>query len=176
MMWIQKTGSMLLLLLLLSGCARADAAPSEEGNEISIEALFQTESGDALQGCAACFSAGAIESYCQVDSDGTASVTGLPRDGELLLTLFDRQQEVQGIMTLLLERGAVIDAMTGEDGVGHITIRDDTSEVALMFVLTEDGDLRCTLWLTKTAPANTDLLRKGVSYGRFSSWSYQRGV
>ena len=85
-MGVQKTGA----VLLLSGCAAMDAAPPEEGDEISIEALFQTENGDALHGGAACFSTETDESYCQVGSDGTASVAGLPRNGELLLTLFDR--------------------------------------------------------------------------------------
>ena len=47
-------------------------------------------------------------------------------------------------MTLFFDQGAVIDATTGQDGVGHITVRNDTSEVALIFILTEDGTLQCT--------------------------------
>ena len=91
-----------------------------------------------------------------------ASVSGLPRSGELLLTLFDPQQEVQGVMTLSFDQGAVIDATTGQDGVGHITVRNDTSEVALIFILTEDGTLQCTLWLERTVPPNTDHPQKGA--------------
>lgn len=148
-MRIQKMVTALLLLLLLSGCASMGAAPSEGGDEdeLSIAALFQTENGDALHGSAAYFSTEANGDYYQVDSDGTVSIFGLPRNGELLLTLFDQQQRVQGAMTLSFDQGAVIDAMTSEDGVGHITVRNDTREVALIFVLTEDGGLRCALWL-----------------------------
>lgn len=161
-MRIQKIGAMLLFLLLLPGCANMGTASPKEEDAISIEALFQTESGDALHGSAAHFSTETISDYCQVDNDGIASITGLPRKGELLLTLFDQRQEVQGRMTLSFDQGAVIDATTSEDGVGHITVRNDTSEVALIFVLTEDGTLQCTLWLAGTLPANTDLPQKGV--------------
>ena len=157
MMRIQKMGAMLLLLLFLSGCSNMDTAPSEQEDEISIEALFQTEGGDALHGSAAYFSTETNSNYCQVGNDGRVSVTGLPRNGELLLTLFDQRQEVLGIMTLSFGQGAVIDATTSEDGVGHITVRNDTNEVALIFVLTEDGTLQCTLWLAGTIPSNADL-------------------
>ena len=62
----------------------------------------------------------------------------------------------EGAMTLSLDQGAVIDATTGENGVGHITVRNDTSEVALIFILTGDGTLQCALWLERTVPPNTD--------------------
>lgn len=146
-MRFQKIGVLLLLPLLLSGCGGIGAAPSVETGEeeLSVAALFQTESGDALHGSAVCFSTETDRDYCQVDNDGTASISGLPRSGELLLTLFDPQQEVQGAMTLFFDQGAVIDATTSEDGVGYITVREDTGEVALIFVLTEDGTLQCAL-------------------------------
>lgn len=152
-MCIQKAGAVLLILLLLSGCAGGGGTSSESegGDALSIAALFQAENGDALHDGAACFSGETGSGSCQVGGDGTVSVSGLPRSGELLLTLFDRQQEVRGAMTLSLGQGAVIDATTGEDGVGHITVREDTSEVSLLFVLTEDGALQCTLWLAETA-------------------------
>lgn len=160
----QKIGGVLLLLLLLSGCSGIGAAPPAEADEeeLSVAALFQTERGDTLHGSAVCFSTETSRDYCQVNHDGTASISGLPRSGELLLTLFDSQQEVQGAMTLFFDQGAVIDATTGEDGVGYITVREDTGEVALLFVLTENGALQCTLWLAKTLPTNTELPQKGV--------------
>ena len=163
-MYIHKMGVALLLLLLLSGCTGIDAASYEKegGDELSIAAVFQTESGNALHGSASYFSTETSSDHYQVDSDGTASIPGLPRNGELLLTLFDQRQEVQGTIMLSFSEGAVIDAMTDEEGVGHITVRNDTSEVALMFVLTEDGTLRCTLWLARTVPAGTDFTQKGV--------------
>jgi len=163
-MRVQKVGIALLLLLLLSGCASMSAAPPEktEEDELSIAALFQTENGDTLNGSAACFTTEANSGHCQVDSEGVASVSGLPRSGELLLTLFDPQQEVQGAMTLSFDQGAVIDATTGQDGVGHITVRNDTSEVALIFILTGDGTLQCALWLERTVPPNTDHPQNGA--------------
>lgn len=133
-----------------------------EEDELSIAALFQTENGDTLNGSAACFTTEANSDHCQVDSEGAASVSGLPRSGELLLTLFDPQQEVQGAMTLSLGQGAVIDATTSENGVGHIAVRNDTSEVVLIFILTGDGTLQCTLWLERTVPPNTDHPQKGA--------------
>lgn len=153
-----KIGTVLLALLLLPGCAGMDAAPAGKADEaeLSVAARFQTESGDALQG-AACFSTETDSRCCRMDSDGTVSVSGLPRDEKLLLTVFGRQQEVQGAMTLLFDRGAVTDAMTGEDGVGHITVRHDAGEVALIFILEEGGALRCALWLARAAPSDTDL-------------------
>lgn len=160
-MRFQKIGTLLLLLLLLSGCKSIGAAPHAE-TELYVAALFQTENGDTLHGSAVCFSTETDSDYCQVGNDGTASISGLPRSGELLLTLFGPQQEVQGAMTLFFDQGAVIDATTSEDGVGYITVREDTGEVALRFVLTENGALQCTLWLAKTLPPNAELPQKGV--------------
>lgn len=160
----RKMGIVLLLLPLLSGCAGIGTDPSAGAGEeaLSVAALFQTESGDTLHGSAVCFSTETGSDYCQVDNDGTASISGLPRSGELLLTLFNPQQEVQGAMTLFFDQGAVIDATTSEDGVGYITVRADTGEVALAFVLTEEGTLRCTLWLARAVPSGVGHPQKGV--------------
>ena len=157
-MGFQKMGAGLLLLLLLSGCAGIDTAPPEETSEeeLSLMALFQTESGDALYGSAACFSTETSSDCFPVDDHGIVRVSGFPRNGELVLTLFDPQQKVQGTMPLFFGQGAVIDAATSKDGVGYITVREDTGEVALMFVLTENGALQCTLWLAKTIPSHAD--------------------
>ena len=65
-------------------------------------------------------------------------------------------------MTLFFDRGAVIDATTSEDGVGYITVREDINEVALLFVLTENSTVQCTLWLARTRPPNAELSQKGT--------------
>ena len=164
MMRFQKMGVVLLSLLLLSGCAGTGAAPPAEPGEeeLSVAALFQAENGDALHDNTVCFFTEASSGCCQMDRDGTVSISGLPRSGELLLTLLDAQQEIQGAMTLFFDQGAVIDATTGEDGIGHVTVREDTSEVALTFVLAEDGTLQCTLWLARTTPSDAERPQKGA--------------
>lgn len=148
-MRVKKLGAAsLLALLILSGCGEGSGGHSPEpDNGLRVAARFQAEGGATLEGSAARFSAGEHAAGCLLDGSGEITVSGLPRNGELLLTLLDRRQEIQGAMTLSFSEGAVIDATTGDDGIGHITVRGDTDEVALTFVLTEDGALRCALWL-----------------------------
>ena len=158
-MYIGKTGgAMLLLLLLLSACADTGILPPEETNDdsISISALFRTEEGNALQGGAR-ISSGEGDGDYPLDGNGELTVSDLPRNSELLLTLFDRRQRAQGAMPLSFSEGSVIDATTGKDGVGHITMRSDTDQVALLFVLAEDGSLRCSLWFAEPEPSDGTL-------------------
>lgn len=176
-MRIRKMGTALLsVLLLLSGCAVPGTLPPEAASEdaLSVSALFQTEDGDALQSGVAQFSA--QETSYPLDSSGKINVPGLPRSGELLMTLFDQRQEVQGVMTLSFDQGAVIDATTGEDGVGHITTRSDTNEVALLFVLDENGSLTCALWLKRADSPGEGLSQEGNEHGNFSVGYYRRGT
>lgn len=153
-MAIHKIGAALVLLLLLSGCGTPGALSPEPAEEdsLSLSALFRTETGAPLEGCAAQFSAGETGGRCPLDDRGEVTISGLPRSGELHLTLLDRQESVQGAMVLAFSEGAVTDAATGEDGVGHITVRRDTREVALTFLLAEDGALRCVLRLEADHP------------------------
>lgn len=176
-MRIRKMGTALLpILILLSGCAAPGISLPEaaSGEALSISAWFQMEDGDALQGSAAQFSV--QETSYPLDSGGRINVPGLPRSGELLMTLFDQRQEVQGVMTLSFDQGAVIDATTGEDGVGHITVRDDTDEVALLFVLDENGSLTCTLWLKQADSPGEGVPQKGTEHGKFSVGYYRSGT
>lgn len=81
---------------------------------------------------------------------GTAlAFPDLPRNGSFMLALLDRQEQTQGTMRLSFSEGAVIDATTGKDGIGYVMVSRDTDEVALYFVLTDDGELQCTLWLSR---------------------------
>ncbi len=81
---------------------------------------------------------------------GTAlAFPDLPRNGSFMLALLDRQEQTQGTMRLSFSEGAVIDATTGKNGIGYVMMSRDTDEVALYFVLTDDGELQCTLWLSR---------------------------
>lgn len=71
-------------------------------------------------------------------------------------------------MALSFSEGAVTDATTGEDGVGHITVREDADEVALLFLADEDGALTCTLWLDQTDPPDGTSPQKGAEHGTVS--------
>lgn len=140
------------LLLLLCGCADTagsntpPAEPAENG--LAIAALFSQENGGFLCNRTVRFSFGENRLDHDLDSAGEWKVSGLPRSGDMTLTLLDQQEQVQGMMTLSLNEGAVIDATTDENGVGHITFRDDTDEIALLFLLKNDGSILCSLRLS----------------------------
>ena len=82
-------------------------------------------------------------------SDTALAFPDLPRNGSFMLVLLDRHEQTQGTMRLSFSEGAVIDATTGKDGIGYVMVSRDTDEVALYFVLTDDGELQCTLWLSR---------------------------
>lgn len=81
-------------------------------------------------------------------SDTALAFPNLPRNGSFMLALLDRQEQTQGTMRLSFSEGAVIDATTGKDGVGYVMVSGDTDELALYFILTDDGELQCALWLS----------------------------
>lgn len=138
------------MFLVLYGCSNAiEETPAETAeNELTIAASFLREDGSALCGSTACFSfiEGSVDR--PLDDNGELKISGLPRSGDLTLIVLDRQEQEQGAMALSVSEGAVIDAATDEDGVGHITLRRDTEEVALLFTLRDDGSLLCALRLT----------------------------
>lgn len=145
-------GSLLLLCCCL-GAVR-ESPPSEESkNEIAITASLNQEDGTDLCGGSVRFAFGEDSIEHPLGDDGEFTVFGLPRVGDLKLTVFDRQERMQGAMILSLSQGAVIDATTDDSGVGHILLRGDTDEVALAFLLKSDGSLLCTLRLTRPGPA-----------------------
>ena len=155
-----RTPVLMGLLLLLCGCSGAalkDPPPEESKNEIAIEASFRQEDGIDLCGSTVRFAFGERRVDLPLGDDGECTIPGLPRVGDLMLTVLDRQEQIQGTMTLSLSEGAVIDAATDESGVGHVLLREDTEEVALAFVLKNDGSLLCALRLTRPGPLNFDL-------------------
>lgn len=113
-----------------------------------MKAAFEEENGSPLSGRTVRFSGGENSADYQTDQDGELTIADLPSEGELTIAVLDNREEAQGSITLTLSLGAVIDATTSADGIGHITVRNDTDEVSLLFVLEEDGALMCTLWLT----------------------------
>lgn len=142
---------MFLFLLLFSGsCSRTveQTADSTEASGLTMKAAFEKENGTPLSNCTVRFSDGKNSADYQADQNGTLTLSGLPSEGTLTVAVLNGQEEAQGNMTLTFYKGSVIDANTSTDGMGHITVRSDTDEVALLFVLAEDGGLTCTLWLT----------------------------
>ena len=149
-----KTGYVLLflgVLFALYGCVRIggdetpEAEPSEGG--VSIEASFRQEDGEALGESTVRVSTEEDSADYSLDGSGVLAVSGLPRSGTLALTVLDHQNQIQGVTNLTFSEGAVIDASTDSGGDGHITLKHDTREIALVFLLQEDGTILCALRL-----------------------------
>ena len=152
-----KTGCVFLFLgalLVLYGCAHTgggetpEAEPSEDG--VCVEAAFRQEDGEALRKSTVRVSTEADSIDYQLDGSGALAVSGLPRSGTLTLTILDGQERVRGATNLTFSEGAVIDASTDSGGDGHITLKHDTREVALVFLLQEDGTILCALRLEQS--------------------------
>jgi len=139
----------LLFLLLYGSRGRVFKDPEEpiSADSLAITASFLREDGSALCDSTACFSYEGGRMNQALDDGGETEVSDLPRNGGMTLTVLDRQGEIQGNMALTLSEGAVIDAVTDADGVGHITLRKDTEEIGLAFTLRDDGSLFCALRL-----------------------------
>jgi len=141
-------GALLLAVCIGTAWEKPADTSADAMNEVAIAASFSQENGLALCGSTVRFSYEGSRADYSLDDNGEVRASGLPRAGRLSLTVMDRQEQVQGGMTLSLSEGAVIDATTDEGGVGHITLRKDTEEVKLLFVLQDDGSLLCSLRLT----------------------------
>ena len=170
----------IVLLLLFAGCARTveggAASPEDAEDGLTLVAGFSREDGVPLSGDKVRLSLGEGRADYLLDGAGKSRITGLPRRGDLLLTILGPQEQVMGAMTLSISEGAVIDAATGEDGIGHITLRRDTDVLALSFLLLDDGSLQCGLCLAQSDARNRSLSRGGAGYGRFSAGYCQRGA
>lgn len=141
----------IILLLFFTACGPTVESGTDAENDLTLVASFSREDGNPVDGDTVRLSSGGSGTDYALDGDGKLQAADLPRNGELLLTLLGPQQEVQGAMTLVFDQGAVMDATTGEDGVGHITVRTDTDKVALLFSIEENGELTCSLWLKQAA-------------------------
>ena len=152
-----KAGYVLLFLgvmFVLYGCGymrgaeTPEAEPPEDG--VSVEAFFRREDGEALGESTVRVSTEDGSADYLLDGSGALAVSGLPRSGTLTLTILDGQERVRGAANLIFSEGAVIDASTDSGGDGHITLKHDTREIALVFLLREDGTILCTLRLEQT--------------------------
>lgn len=141
----------LYICVHLSGDTPADAESTERG--VSIDAFFRREDGGALGESTVRLSAEERSADYPLDSGGGVVVSGLPRNGRLTLTLLDHRERIQGVMDLMFSEGAVIDAATDGSGTGHITLKQDTEEIALAFLLKNDGSILCALRLEQAQSA-----------------------
>lgn len=126
----------------------AQGAAANLGGELAMDAAFYREDGAALSGGILRLSMGEAHVDSFLNEKGQLRMEGLPREGELSLTLLDDGEQAMGSVTLLLTAGVVIDASMDRDGRGHIILKEDTENIALDFTLREDGSLQCALRLT----------------------------
>lgn len=157
------------LLLILHGCSggNAEDVPSVESpvDEITMSASFQQEDGGALCDSLIRLSFGESTLERSLNDRGELKLSGLPRMGDWILTVLDPQEQIQGGMTIFLSEGTIIDATTSESGIGYITLRGDTDEVALLFLLKNDGSLFCSLQLTQPDSHDLDLSQEDYQCG-----------
>lgn len=170
----------LFIILLLFFAAHIptveDDTAGEAKDSLTLMAGFSGEDGAALDNNTVRLSAGESGADYPLDGSGKLHITGLPRSGDLLLTVLDSQGRAVGRMTLSISEGAVMDATTGEDGTGHITLRRDTDMIAVSFSLLDDGSLQCSLWLTQGGEHSGSLSKEGASYGKPVAGHYRRGA
>lgn len=141
----------IFLLLFSGGCSRTVEQTDGSGDAggLTVSAAFEREDGTSLSDCTVRFSDGENSADYQPAEDGTLAVSGLPGEGELTVTALDGREEPLGTVTLRFSRGAVIDAVTDENAVAHVTLKEDTREIALRFTLYDDNTLGCELQLSE---------------------------
>ena len=138
-------------MLFLGGCSRTveQTAGSTDASGLTMKAAFEEEDGTPLSNCTVRFSDGENRADCQADQDGALTISGLATGGELTVSVLDSREEPRGTVTLSFSRGAVIDAVTDENAVAHVTLKEDTREIALRFTLYDDNTLGCELQLSE---------------------------
>lgn len=166
----------LACVLLLSGCAgtvRESVSPvpavtpevtstprpiggsaEEPVGTLTLAAKFQREDGTLLLYETVRIFDGDNSTDYLLDGGGALRLSGLSNSGEFGLSILDQQGQEAVAMSLVFTTGAVIDAMTDGDGVGHISLKEDTDEVALDFTWNDDGTLICSLHLSQPSLAD----------------------
>jgi len=142
------------LLLLLCSCTDLSEESARLGEKsVTVAASFRQEDGTALRNSTIRISSGEQSEERTLDADGETKVSGLARNGSFALTVLDQQEQPRGAMSLTFTEGAVIDATTDESGNGRVTLKRDTEEIALTFLLRSDGTLQCALRLDEGKPS-----------------------
>lgn len=121
----------------------ADTAEPEA--TLTMTASFQDEAGAALADTTIRFTAGDTEAEYLTAEDGTLTVASLPAQGTLEVAVLDLDGETTGTAALEFSQGSVTDVTEGEDGTAAVTLLSGTDEIALNFVLMDDGTLTCAL-------------------------------
>lgn len=121
-------------------------SPADGQEGIAIAARFCREDGMPLTQGSARISAGEISVTYPQDEDSGVRVWGLPREGTVSLVLLDAGAKEVGHTTLCFTTGTLIDASTDQEGIGYVTVKEDTAAIALAFTLNGDV-LECTLRL-----------------------------
>ena len=144
---------MVSFVLILCGCStetNEDTSSAKvNASTITITAAFKQEDGIALANDTIRFSDNENSMDYQLDEKGKLNISGLPREGELSVTVLDKQTQPQGTITLSFTQGSVVDVATSENSIGHITLKEDTEELALDFVLCDDNSIQCSLQLAQ---------------------------
>lgn len=146
--WLLAVGLLLILccISLTGGASRREEVTTDV---FSIISSFGRENGQVLEDRTVRFVMEGRSMEYRLDGGNMVHVSGLPRVGDFTLTILDEREQVQGSMSVSVSEGAVIDANTDENGVGHITLKQDTNELALHFLLKEDGTVSCALQLVR---------------------------
>ena len=129
----------------------ADTAEPEDETAatLTMTASFQDEAEAALADTTIRFTAGDTEAECLTAKDGTLTVASLPAQGAVEVAVLDMDGEVTGTATLEFSEGSVTDVTEQEDGTAAVTLLSGTDQIALNFVLMDDGTLTCALDLSE---------------------------
>lgn len=141
------------LLLILCGCAdtvKETPSAGEKEDGITLYCTFATEDGTALSNGTVRFSTDKDHIDYTLDQKGAITISGLPRETSLTVSVLDAQGKEQSTMGLTLSQGSVIDVATDQEGNSHVCLREDTEEVSLTFTLHDDSALDCALYLEES--------------------------
>ena len=132
----------------------AASGSAEVSEGMALNAHFQREDGVLPEGIVVRVSVGGDSADYPLDENGDLRVSGLPKSGEITLTLLDQEGKKLAAIVLQVSIGQVIDASTDENGIGHVTLKESTQEAALDFTWKEEEGLVCSLRLSQSRQVN----------------------